>query len=179
MRAWTRPEDIASIQYDMNSAGVGEIGDAPKWDPRNRETADHSMPYMLARALMDGEIYLDAFNEEKFMDPAARELIGKMTFWPQPEWTGNAPARITVRKKSGQEKSWDSFNGVRNAPAGEVNTPMTDQEITAKFNRVCAYMHVTNEQRDRARAAWGNLRAVKDIGDAMRTLQNFGRPLPL
>jgi len=137
------------------------------------------MPYLLARALMDGEIYLDAFTTEKFMDPAARELMAKMTFSPQLDWTGNAPARITIRKKSGQEKSWDSFNGVRNAPAGEVNTPMTDEEITHKFDRVCAYMHVSNEQRDRARTTWGNLRSVKDIGDAIRTLATFGRPQAL
>jgi hypothetical protein len=37
IRAWTKPEDIASIQYDMTD--LGEISDAPKWDPRNRETA--------------------------------------------------------------------------------------------------------------------------------------------
>jgi 2-methylcitrate dehydratase PrpD len=134
---------------------------------------------MLARALMDGEIYLDSFTTEKFMDPAARELMAKMTFWPRTEWSGNAPARITIRKKDGQEKSWDSFNGVRNAPQGEVNTPMTDEEITAKFDRVAAYMHITNQQRDRARSVWGNLRAVKDIGEAMRTLATFGRPVPL
>jgi 2-methylcitrate dehydratase PrpD len=102
-----------------------------------------------------------------------------MTFWPQPDWTGNAPARITIRKKSGDEKSFDSFNGVRNAPAGEVNTPMTDDEITQKFERVCAYNHVSNEQRDRARAIWGNLRSVADIGDAIRTLTTFGQPAAL
>jgi 2-methylcitrate dehydratase len=179
MREWTKVDDIESIKYEMPFGGWQEIADPPKFDPRNRETADHSMPYMLARALMDGEIYLDAFNTEKFMDPAARELIAKMTFWPQPDWTGNAPARITIRKKSGAEKTWDAFNGVRNAPAGQVNTPMTDEEIASKFNRVCAYMRVTNEQRDRARSVWGNLRAVKDIGDAMRTMATFGRPLPL
>ena len=128
---------------------------------------------------MDGEIYLDAFTPEKFMDPAARQLMAQMTFWPQPEWTGNAPARITIRKKSGEEKSWDSFNGVRNAPPGEVNTPMTDEEIDHKFTRVCAYMKVADAQRVRARAMWGNLRAVKDIGDAIRTLATFGRPAAL
>jgi 2-methylcitrate dehydratase len=179
MREWSKVEEIAAIRYEMPFGNWQEIADPPKFDPRNRETADHSMPYMLARALMDGEIYLDSFTREKFMDPAARALMSKMTFWPRAEWTGNAPARITIRKTNGQEKSWDSFNGVRNSPQGEVNTPMTDEEITAKFNRVAAYMHVTNPQRDRARSVWGNLRGVKDIGDAMKTLSTFGRPMPL
>jgi len=179
IRAWTKVDEIDSIHYEMPFSGWQEIADPPKFDPRNRETADHSMPYMLARALLDGQIYLDSFAKEKFMDPAARQLMAKMTFWPQPDWTGNAPARITIRKKSGEEKSFDSFNGVRNAGAGEVNTPMTDDEITQKFERVCAYNHVSNEQRDRARATWGNLRSVSDIGDAIRTLTTFGQPAAL
>jgi hypothetical protein len=56
---------------------------------------------------------------------------------------------------------------------------MSDEEIAAKFDRACAYMSVANGQRDRARTEWANLRAVKDISVPMRTLANFGRPLPL
>jgi 2-methylcitrate dehydratase len=179
IREWTKVDDIAAIRYEMPFSNWQEIADPPKFDPRNHETADHSMPYLLARALLDGQIYLDSFTREKYMDPAARQLMGKMTFWPRTEWSGNAPARITVRKKTGDEKSWDSFNGVRNAPAGEVNTPMTDDEIAAKFNRVAEYMRITTAQRDRARAVWGNLAALKDIGDAMKTLASFGQPAPL
>ena len=84
------PSEIESIRYEMPFSGWQEIADPPKFDPRNRETADHSMPYMLARGLLDGDIYLDAFTKEKFMDPAARDLMAKMTFYPQPDWTGNA-----------------------------------------------------------------------------------------
>src|SRR5262249_31718237 len=58
-KAWTKPEDVTSIEIEMAFGGWQEIADPPKWDPRNRETADHSLPYMVARALMDGEIYLD------------------------------------------------------------------------------------------------------------------------
>ena len=54
------------------------------------------------------------------------------------------------------------------------------EELTAKFNRVCAFRSVTNEQRDRTHVTWGNLRAVKDIAEPMRALARFGRPpLPL
>ena len=60
-----------------------------------------------------------------------------------------------------------------------LNTPMTRQEIIAKFNRVCAFMSVSDEQRDRARGEWSNLRAVRDIAEPIRALAHFGRPLPL
>jgi 2-methylcitrate dehydratase len=178
MRAWTRPEDIASIQYYMNSAGLGEIGDAPKWDPRNRETADHSMPYLLSRALIDGDIYLDSFTSEKYTDPIVRALMDKMTISEVKGWIGLGPARITIRRKDGAVRSWDTYGGARIIGEKE-HVRLTDEQLIAKFNRVCAYKKIDDAQRDRARAIWGNLGQVTDVGDAIRTLATFGRPRPL
>ena len=56
-----------------NDFVVLEISDPPRWDPRNRETADHSMPYNVARGLIEGDVYIDSFTKEKYMDPKARE----------------------------------------------------------------------------------------------------------
>jgi hypothetical protein len=56
---------------------------------------------------------------------------------------------------------------------------LTEQELTNKFNRACAFKHMADAQRDAAYKAWSNLGAVKDIGDAMRTLAKFGQPRPL
>jgi hypothetical protein len=38
---------------------------------------------------------------------------------------------------------------------------------------------VADVHRDRAREMWGNLHAVKDIGDAIPSLVTVGKPLPL
>ena len=56
---------------------------------------------------------------------------------------------------------------------------LTDEEVAAKFNRACAYQQMSDAQRDRARTTWGNLRQVKDIGEAIQTLATFGQPTPL
>ena len=56
---------------------------------------------------------------------------------------------------------------------------MSDDDITNKFKRACAYRHVDDAQRDKALAQWWNLSAVKDIAEPMRTLATFGKPLPL
>ena len=56
---------------------------------------------------------------------------------------------------------------------------LSDEELATKFNRVCAYQKIDDRQRDRARAIWGNLREVKEIGDAIQTLARFGQPKPL
>ena len=178
MRAWAKADEIERIEYYMNTSGFGEIGDAPKWDPRNRETADHSMPYIFARAFLDGDIYADSYTEAKFMDPAARSLMNKMIVTEVREWTGLGPARIIIHKKGGETRTWDTYDGARSLGLAEY-PHATDEETVAKFNRACAYAGVGDAQRDRARRAWGNLREVKDIGEAIQTLATFGRPRPL
>jgi 2-methylcitrate dehydratase len=181
IRAWTKPDEIEWIQYDMTFGDWEEVGDAPKWDPRNRDTADHSIPYALARNLIDGESYLDAFSLDKlpFRDPVVKALMDKITLSPVREWRGNGTARITIHKKNGEERYWDTHEGNRN-PGDESNfKQMSDDDITAKFKRACAYRHVSDAQREQALAQWWKLRAVKDIAEPVRTLAKFGRPLPL
>jgi len=183
MRAFAKVDEIERIEHWLG--GLGEIADAPKWDPRNRETADHSMPYILARALIDGEIYLGSFTEAKFRDPAALALMQKITMSQGVGFSGNAPARTVITKKNGEKKEFNASGGRRQAPEGELlskPTPdhrLTMDEIVAKFNRACEFKKVDNAQRDKARAVWSNLAAVKDIGEAIQTMAKFGNPRPL
>ena len=166
--AWTKPEEIAAIDAKFHYWGWQEICDPTKWDPRNRETADHSAPYNVARMLLDGHIYLDSFTKEKYMDPLARELMAKITFSPNrnPEFGGDI---FTVRKKSGEEKTFTG-GGVK---------PMSMDELKAKYYRLAEFMSVDKGQADRAIALWTNLQAVKDIGEPIALIAKFGQPKAL
>jgi 2-methylcitrate dehydratase len=176
VRAWTNAEDISSIHVELNFVGWHEIADPPKWDPRNRETADHSLPYEIARALLDGEIWLDSFTPAKLAEPAVRALMNKITVAVNPEYSYHGQMRMTVRTVSGVELVREIGKGNTGISLG---SPITREEIVAKFNRVFAYMHVADEQRERAFAQWSNLREIDDIVEPMRNLAKFGRPLPL
>lgn len=176
VRAWTKIEDIASIHVELNFVGWLEIADPPKWDPRNRETADHSLPYEIARALIDGEIWLDSFTPQKLMEPAVRDLMDKITVAVNPEYSYHGQVRMTVRNKGGAELVRELGKGNTGISLG---SPVTADEIAAKFNRVFAYMQVADAQRERAFAQWSNLRAVADIAEPMRNLARFGKPQPL
>ena len=176
VRAWTKVEDIASVHVELNFVGWLEIADPPKWDPRNRETADHSLPYEIARALLDGEIWLDSFTEEKLMEPAVRALMEKITVAVNPEYSYHGQVRMTVRTKNGAELVREIGKGNTGISLG---SPVTHDEIIAKFNRVFAFMQVGDAQKERALAQWSDVRAVKDIAEPMRNLARFGRPAPL
>jgi 2-methylcitrate dehydratase len=171
IREWTKAQDIASIHVELPFSGWQETADPPKWDPQNRETADHSMPCVIALALIDGDIYLNSFEPNRYQDPAVRALMDKITVSAASEFTYQGEARLTVRTKSGGRLVKETH--------ARLLTPMTPAEIKKKFDRVCEYMSIRNTQRDRAYAAWSNLLAVKDIAEPMRELANFGRPQPL
>ena len=176
IRAWTKPDEIEWMHVDMDE--IGENSDNPKWDPPNRETADHSLPYVLARGMIDGDLWLDSYTDEKLRDPIARTLMNKMTFGQVDAWVGSGPMRITIKKKTGDEKYWDTFGGKR-VPQLADYPYLSDDEVSEKFNRVCASLQVDHAQRDRARAIWWDLHGVKDVGTAIQTLARFGKPKPL
>jgi 2-methylcitrate dehydratase len=171
IRKSTRAEDIASIYVELPYDGWLETADPPKWDPRNHETADHSMPYVIARALIDGEIYLDSFTQEKIMDPVARQLMDKISAGPNSDYTYQGEARLTVVTQSGQKIIEETLV--------HMATAMTHEEVIHKFNRVCAFRSISDQQRDRARELWLGLPKVHDIAEPMNALASFGHPLPL
>jgi 2-methylcitrate dehydratase len=181
MRNWTKADEVASIDYFMTFGNWEEVGDAPKWDPHNRDTADHSIPYVIARNLIDGDSYLDAFAPEKlpYRDPVVRALMDKINLYPVAEWQGNGTARIVIKKKSGEERYWDTHDGNRNPGDESQFKQMSDEDITNKFKRAAAFRHIAEAQRDQALAQWWDLRAIADIAIPMKTLASFGRPLPL
>jgi 2-methylcitrate dehydratase PrpD len=148
--------------------GFGEIGDAAKFDPQNEETADHSVPYVIARGLMEeGDIFLDSFTRDKYTDPAARAIMAKMTIQEVPGLQGSP--RITIKRKDGQTMTRETKPLIR----------LTHEEVVAKFNRICDYKKVNPAQRDKMREQWFNLKDVKDMGDAVKMVAKYGAPRPL
>lgn len=106
-----RVDEIESILIYGNEFLVKEIGggrnDAEaKWNPQTRETADHSLPYLVARALMDGKVTLQSFDDDKVLDPALRPLMQKIRIELLPDHKDydatRQPVRTIVTLKGGK-----------------------------------------------------------------------------
>jgi 2-methylcitrate dehydratase len=178
IRAWAKPEDIASILIELPPGWLQEVADPSKWDPHTRETADHSMPYVIARGLLDGDIYLDSFSDAKINDPAARQLMSRISAransnesYQNEALSLNGELRLTIRNKAGAELVKETTIGYKR--------PLTHEDIVAKFDRVCAFRQIPDAQTAKARSQWLNLRAVRDIAEPINTLATFGKPVPL
>ncbi len=129
--AW---DDVASVAIDTTEIGYKFLGKDPeKWRPESRETADHSLPYTVARALFDGEITIDSYAEASYRDPKILAFMQKITVAEDPALTAIFPAfipnRVTVVMKSG-ERHVKQVNDAR----GGLATPMSDEDFERKFN---------------------------------------------
>jgi 2-methylcitrate dehydratase len=74
-----RVEDIQEVHIKTLQTAVNIMaGDAEKWHPTNRETADHSMPYTTAVALMYGTVEPRHFGAEYWRDPRLLALTQRV-----------------------------------------------------------------------------------------------------
>jgi len=126
--------DIESVLVESHDAAVDIIGSEPeKWHPASRETADHSLPYIVAAALADGEITHRQFDPERFADATLLELVRRVEVRRHRELSDLYPHAVgnivTVRLRSGQTLA----RRVDHA-CGNVHNPMSDEQVETKFH---------------------------------------------
>ncbi|MEO8338143.1 MAG: hypothetical protein ABI604_00320 [Nitrospirota bacterium] len=166
--------DITDIEVGSYDVAIEIIGRDPgKWRPRTRETADHSFPYCVAVALLDGKMTLRSFDEKHLTDPALHELMQKVRVVPQPEFVDRYPGtmatRITVRTKAGNH-----YIHQVDYPLGHPQHRMSDQQVEDKFRQLAT------GKLDRARMqkvidmVW-TFDRLKDVGVLMPLLKVKGR----
>src|SRR5471030_1510202 len=101
------PDKIARLEIATTARGYEQAGrDREKWTPQNRDTADHSLPYLAARAIVDGDITNESYAADKLRDPKILALMQKTTVKEDPAFAkpkGNAPAtRLTATLTDGR-----------------------------------------------------------------------------
>ena len=130
--------DVTSIHIDTYHTAASSASSEPeKWDPKTRETADHSIPFLVAAALQEGAVTPGTFTPQGIGDATKRETMSKMTLSEDAEFTAKFPSeyncRITITDQSG---------GVHTAHTafskGHKNNPLDDQELEGKFRSFAA-----------------------------------------
>jgi len=129
---------IESIRIDTSEFNKRVLADgAEKWRPQTRETADHSLPYNVVRALIDGDISIESYSLQKITDPLVSTLMAKTTVVEDPAITQLFPKqlanRVTLTLFSGDVLVSEVFTG-----PGSVETPMTTEDFENKFRKMAA-----------------------------------------
>jgi 2-methylcitrate dehydratase len=127
------PRRIRSIEIATFRTAVEIIGQDPeKWRPQTRETADHSLPYCTAVALVDGAITADQFTAARLADPALLDLVARTTVVEDPTLTAGYPAGIPNRVKVTLDDGNVLISEVA-FPPGHDKNPLTDAQLADKF----------------------------------------------
>jgi len=136
LRPQIKGKQIKDILIKSFEAAVSIIGSEPeKLRPTSRETADHSMFYCCAAALVDGDVTLATFDDKRLTDPKLLDLIDKTKIVEDAAlnkgYPKGIPNDITITCADGSK-----VNKRVDFPRGHAGNPMTDDEVVAKFKRM-------------------------------------------
>ena len=167
-----RLEAIERITVRTFKVAVEIIGGEPeKWAPTTRETADHSMPYLVAAALLDGDITARQFTPARLASDDIRSLMARTRVVEQSDLTAAYPAGIPTILEIA-EKNGRMHSARMDFPPGHNRNPLTDAQINEKFTRLAR--PALEAQTERAVEALWALDALGDVRDVTRLVA--GRP---
>ncbi len=159
-------EDITEILVETTTRGADILSDPSKFNPKTKETADHSLPYVVAAAVADGNVLPDSFTDEKLKDPRIWDLLGKIKVVADPEIDSLFPkvkrARVAITSVSGQ-----TYKAQVDHAKGSPQNPMTDEDIIAKFQANADGVISSDRQKQIIDQTWSFDKAA-DIESYMR-----------
>jgi 2-methylcitrate dehydratase PrpD len=129
--------------------------------PKTGLEGKFSMPYLIARALVDGNVTLDAFTDEAVRNEEVRQLLQRVDMSVdsklQAGTDGSRPASVSIKLKNGQ-----TLAATEKFPKGSPQLPMTPEELTAKF-KACARGVISDTSRDRALQYVSTLETMRSV----------------
>ena len=169
-----RIADVQGVTVEVyETAKIGMATGEHHWNPDCRETADHSIPYVVAAALMDGTVTPKQFDEAHLRDPGLRALLAKIEVVTNDEFT-QAYEKLPVEHRTRVNvvtRGGERFVGEAGGDKGDLSQPKTDAQIAEKFLGVTeAFLGA-----GRARAALDRLWRLEDLDSAARIPSDFVR----
>ncbi|MCZ7544848.1 MAG: MmgE/PrpD family protein [Anaerolineae bacterium] len=162
------PEDVAEITVKTLKRGAEILSDPDKYNPTTRETADHSLPYCIAVAVIDRSVLPTAFSEARLKDPRIWALLPKIRVVAEPAFEKLfpkvQPAEVTIKATDGR-----ALTRRVDYAKGDPLDPMSDDELIAKFRSQAGLWLDAARQDAIIEATWA-LERTDDIGDYMRLL---------
>lgn len=146
------PRRIQRIDIWSYEACRSIIGDQDKRTPENKETADHSLFWVLASSLLYGPLTLDHYAKERYRDQDIQRIISAMSeVKVAPEYTRayknprrpGFPLRLRVHTTDGKHITEEI-----KFPRGHFANPMNDEEITEKFISLANIAGIDPRERD-------------------------------
>ena len=162
-------DEVEKVHIRSLARAADILADPSKYDPRRKETADHSLPYVIAAAVADRQVTPLQFTDGKIMDPTIRAQLNKVEVVADPEIEALFPElqRVIVRIDTTDGRS---FEKQIDYPKGDPRNPLTNEEIEEKFDALVRPV-LSDERNGRLKEAVWNLETLDSITDLMRLTQ--------
>jgi 2-methylcitrate dehydratase len=139
--------DIKEVKVTAFAQAYDILFDPAKYRPESRETADHSLPYCLAAAIVDKKVTTESFSDKKLSDPKIFEVIDKIKGEPSLEFEKmfpeKQPSKVAITTNDGAE-----YSEYLEYPKGDPREPMTMEDLVNKFNSLTGDKFKENELND-------------------------------
>ena len=149
-----RPDDVKKVHIRSLARAADILADPSKYDPRTKETADHSLPYVIAAALVDRQVTPAQFEPERIMDDTIRAQLRKVEVVADPEIEAVFPelqrVKVTIETTEGT-----SHTKQLDYPKGDPRNPLTDDEVEAKFDALATPVLSDGRRQQVKDAVWG------------------------
>jgi len=130
--ARARIADIREIVIETYPITKERTADPSRYHPKTRETADHSAPVCLAMALIDGDVTIDQFEQDRWAAPEILALAEKVDVRVNPKLAPGARGLgSTVRIVFADGKNVQETVDI---PDGDARRPMSRPALEHKFN---------------------------------------------
>jgi 2-methylcitrate dehydratase len=164
-----KPEQIAKVHIRSLARAADILADPSKYDPRSKETADHSLPYCIAAAIVDRQVTPAQFTSEKINDPQVRAQLRKVEVVADPEIERVFPAlqrvAVTITTTDGK-----AFSKQLDYPKGDPRNPLSDLEVEEKFAALADGV-IGKPRQQRVRDAIWNLEKSGSVAQLMELLK--------
>jgi 2-methylcitrate dehydratase len=125
--------EVFQLAFDFAGGGLYGVDKVI----RTKEQADHSLPYLLSVALIDGEVTPAQFQPDRIVKPDVQALLKKVSIRPNDEFTAQYPRKMPAKITIGLQDGTVIEHQVQDYP-GLASHPFTWEESVKKFDALAA-----------------------------------------
>jgi 2-methylcitrate dehydratase len=169
LREKVSPEEVKSLDVQMFASAMRTaVSRKQLWEPKTRETADHSIPFCLVAALIDGEMTAETFDRKRFLDKDVLDMLSRTNIEENPEFTKQTPGKRNILIEA-TTKSGEKTVVHRVLSLEDVGKEWPYEQVEAKFLGLVSDI-LTPAQTEATLEILGKL---EDLDDAARILDNL------
>lgn len=126
------PDGVKDVLLRATPFSWHESASEPeKWDPRSRETADHSIPYVFAHAFRFGSVNSSAYEAGHYRDPETLRLMQRIRV--EPDWSrGGIESGLMGVDAELTDSSGETHHVSIGDPLGHFRNPLRRDDVESK-----------------------------------------------